>query len=380
MTATMISPFGRPDAALSIREGTPPLTRPTKEEIEAFPAEAQNLLASNWAAQKRLLEAGQYSLDWLEGRHVLLAGATGPGLGGALASAVLNSGKAASLTILARDIKRSLNFETGLAMQAQAEAAGFADRFRWSNEGMALEGQPLESLIATLKEVGAGRVVYFNTVAAAISGLLPGMPPVYIKDIGEEGLFQWQLLPLNEKEIAITKFVMGEMAVRFPSVLEANGITVEATAFADWRGSLDKISRDPAQREYGRQGAYSTSLYLPKETLQTYTREMVGSGKIVLDIFYPMMRTRALPLIPGGMTVASVNEKIMHKEGIRRREIPELALMGLDFVGKALTEAYDNPFPRTDGHDAHLDEWLFEVLARLTNNEDSDFYYQRWLA
>ena len=379
MTSTVISPFGQAAPQLSIREGTPPLTRPTKEEIATFPGEAQALLDSNWAAQTPLIEAGQYNLDWLEGRHLLLAGATGPGLGGAFASAALNSGKAASVTILARDIKRSLNFETGKAMQARAEATGLGDRFHWSNDGMALEGKALDNLLATLKELGAERVVYFNTVAAAISGLLPGLPPVYIKDVDKNGLFQWQLLPISEKEIAITKFVMGEMAVRFPSVLEENGVTVEATAFADWRGSLDKVSRDPAQREYGRQGAYSTSLYLPKSILQDYTREVYGSGKIVLDIFYPMMRTRALPLIPGGMTVASVNEKIMQKEGIRRREIPELALMGLDYVGQALTQGYDNPFPRTDDHDAHLDEWLFEILARLNNDEDSDFYYKRWM-
>jgi hypothetical protein len=106
---------------------------------------------------------------------------------------------------------------------------------------------------------------------------------------------------------------------------------------------------------------------------------MYGSNRVVLDIFYPMMRTRALPLIPGGMTIAAVNETLMNKEGIRRREIPELALMGLDYVGKALTAGYDNPFPRTDDHDSHLDEWLFEVLARLNDDEDSDFYYKRWM-
>jgi hypothetical protein len=92
------------------------------------------------------------------------------------------------------------------------------------------------------------------------------------------------------------------------------------------------------------------------------------------------MRTRALPLIPGGMTVASVNEKIMQLEGIRRLEVPELALMGLDYVGKTLTQGYDNPFPRTDKHDAHLDEWMFEVLGRLNEDENSDFYYKRWMA
>lgn len=379
MTSTLISPFGSPGPGLPVREGTPPLTRPTKEEIESFPYEAQTLLTSNWAAQKALLAAGQFDLDWLEGRHVLLAGATGPGLGGAFASAVLGQAKAASVTIVARDLKKSLNFETGAAMQAQAEANGLGDRFRWLNDGLAMEGKPLEALLTSLNEVGAEQVVYFNTVAAAISGLLPGMPPVYIKDVDENGLFQWQLLPLSEREIDITKFVMGEMAISFPKVLQENGIAVEASVFADWRGSLDKVSRDPAQREYGRQGSYSTSLFLPKEYLQVYTREMYGSNRVVLDIFYPMMRTRALPLIPGGMTIAAVNETLMNKEGIRRREIPELALMGLDYVGKALTAGYDNPFPRTDDHDSHLDEWLFEVLARLNDDEDSDFYYKRWM-
>ena len=186
-------------------------------------------------------------------------------------------------------------------------------------------------------------------------------------------------MPLSEKEIEITKFVMGDMAVQFPRVLEANGIAVEAAVFADWRGSLDKASRDPNLREYGRQGAYSASLYLPKDILQEATRAAYGSGKVMLDIFYPMMRTRALPFIPGGMMMANLNETLMKKEGVRHRQVPELALAALDKAGQALTQGYDNPFPRLDNHDAHLDEWLFEVSARLNNDEDSEFYYKRWV-
>lgn len=379
MALSMISPFGQPFPGLRIKEGAPPLSRPTKEEVAAFPSEAKALIERTWAAQQPLIDAGAYDLRWIEGRHLLLAGATGPGLGGAFAVAALGVGKAASVTILGRDLSRSLNYEMGGALQVQAEAAGLGDRFRWFNDGMALEGAPLEKLVGSLKAVGAGQVVYFNTVAAALSGLLPGMPPVYVKDVDDAGLFQWQLTPLDEKAIEITKFVMGEMAVRFPSVLEANGIGVEVSAFADWRGSLDKASRDPAQHEYGRHGAYSTSLFLPKEILQADTRAAYGAGRKVLDIFYPMMRTRALPLIPGGLTVASLNERIMASEGIRRLDVPELALMGLDFVGKALTAGYNNPFPRADRHDAHLDEWMFEIMARLNDDENSDFYYKRWI-
>ncbi|MFN8458992.1 MAG: hypothetical protein U0401_30805 [Anaerolineae bacterium] len=379
MTASLISPFAKLDPNLPIREGTPQITRPSKEEIEGFPAEAQQLLANNWAAQKPLLESGQYDLRWLEGRHILLAGATGPGLGGAFETAMMGLGNAASLTVVARDLSKSLGYETGKAMQAQAEAAGWGHRFHWLNDGMGLEGKSLETILAALKEAGAERVVYFNTVAAAISGMLPGMPPVYIKDYDDSGLFQWQLLPLSEKEIEVTKFVMGEMAVKFPQGLEEHGIKVEASVFADWRGSLDRVSRDPAQREYGRQGAYSTSLFLPKDILQAATRAAYGTKRLMLDIFYPMMRTRALPLIPGGMMMANLNETIMKKEGIRRRDVPELAVAALDRVGQALTQGYDNLFPRLDDHDAHLDEWLFEVSARLNNDENSDFYYKHWV-
>lgn len=379
MTATIISPFGQPTPGLRIKEGSPPLTKPTKEEIEAFPSEASALRDHTWAAQQPLIANGHYDLNWVEGRHILIAGGTGPGLGGAFATALLGQGRAASITVVGRDLSRSINFETGKAMQAQAEAQGLGERFHWLNDGLALEGGALEKLLSALKTAGADRVVYFNTVAAAISGLQPGMPPVYIKDVDAEGLFQWQLRELNEKELEITRFVMGEMAVRFPSVLEANGIGVEASVFADWRGSLDKISRDPSQREYGRHGAYSTSLYLPKEYLQADARAAFGTGRKVLDIFYPMMRTRALPLIPGGLTIAAVNEKVMQREGVRRLDVPELALRGLDFVGKALTAGYDNPFPRADAHDAHLDDWMFEVVAKLTDDENSDFYYTRWI-
>jgi hypothetical protein len=375
----LTSPFAKPDPNLPIREGAPQITRPTKEEIEAFPTEARQLLERNWAAQQPLIESGQYDLSWVEGRHFLLGGATGPGLGGALATAVLGVGKAASVTVVGRDLSRSLNFETGKMMQSQAEAAGLGSRFHWLNDGLALEGSALENLLAALKEAGADRVIYFNTAAAALSGLLPGMPAVFVKDVDENGLFQWQLTPLNDKAIEVTKFVMGEMAVQLTAVLEKHGVKVEATVFADWRGSLDKIGRDPNQREYGRQGAYSTSLYLPKDILQEATRAAYGSDTVVLDIFYPMMRTRALPLIPGGMTMANVMDKLMEKEGIRRLDVPELALGALERVGRALTEKDYNPFPRLDKHEAHLDEWFYEVLVRLNNDENSDFYYKRWM-
>lgn len=376
----VISPFAKPMPNVRIKEGAPPVTRPTKEEIAAFPAEAEALLNEHWATQKELVEAGRYNFDWLAGRHFLLAGATGPGIGGALATALLNLlGDSGSLTILGRDLSRSINYETGVLMQKQAEAAGFGQRFHWINAPMELEGKNFESVVAALKEAGADCIIYVNTVAAAISGMLPGMPPVYVKDVDEEGLFQWQLTSLDDRSIEITRYVMGTLAVEYPKALEKVGLTADIAIFADWRGSLDKIGRDPSRKEYGRQGAYSTSLHLPKEILQEAVSANYGSGKIMMDIFYPVMRTRALPFIPGGVTMANLYERLLQKEGIRRIGRAELALNTLQIIGRALTEGYDNPFPRLDSHEMPLDEWFYEIVSRLNNDENTDFYYKRWL-
>jgi len=375
-----ISPFATPMPNVPVKEGAPPIERPTKEEIAAFPAEAQALLEKTHAIQTDLLARGNYQLDTLRGRHFLLAGATGPGIGGALAVAALNLLKAGgSVTVIGRDLSKSINFETGKAMQAQAAAAGFGNRFHWLNVGMALEGRHFEKIVSALKEAGANHIVYVNTVAAANSGLLPGMPPVYVKDVDESGFFQWKLMPLDERAIAATKFVMGEMAVQFPQALEKAGISVDISVFADWRGSRDKLGRDPSQVEYGRQGAYSTSLYLPKEIIQNEVSANYGSERKMIDIFYPIMRTRALPFIPGGTTMAQVYDTLMRKAGIRRIEQPELALNTLQVIANTLAEKLYNPFPRLDAHEAPLDDWFYEVVQRLTTDENSDFYYRRWM-
>jgi len=376
----VISPFAKPMPNIPTRKGAPPVSRPTKEEIATFPAQARDLLDSHWDTQQTLLETGAYNFDWLAGRHFLLAGATGPGIGGALAPAVLNLlGDTGSLTIIGRDLSRSINYETGKLMQARAKAAGFGKRFHWINANIDLEGKNFEEVVTALKEAGADRIIYINTIASALSGLLPGLPPVYVKDVDENGLFQWELQPLDDRAIETTRHIMGTIAVEYPKALEKAGIGVDVVIFADWRGSLDKIGQDPSRVEYGRQGAYSTSLYLPKEILQEATAANYGSGKIMMDIFYPVMRTRALPFIPGGTTMANLYDRLMEKEGIQRVGRAELALNTLRVIGRALIEGYDNPFPRLDKHEMPLDQWFYEIVSRINNDENSDFYYKHWL-
>ena len=338
------------------------------------------LVQNTSSEQNALIEKGSYGLEWIQGRHFLLAGATGSGLGGALAVAVLHLlGDSGSLTVLARDLKKSLGYETGRYMENLARESGMGNRFHWLNCGVSLEGPRLEEIGSALREAGADRVVYVNTVAAASSGLLPGYPPVYIKDMDENGIFQWELAPLDERSIESTKLIMGTMAVEFPRVLERTGIRVEATAFADYRGSLDLSSRDPASRVYGRQGAYSTSLYLPKEIIQQAAASSFGTGKMVLDVFLPVMRTRALGMIPGGLAMYRLYERLLEREGVNRILVPELALGMLDRVGRAVKEEDDSPFPRLDLHEASVDLFFEEVLKRLNLDENSDYYYKRWL-
>jgi hypothetical protein len=331
-------------------------------------------------SQSACLEGGAYRTEWVQGRHFLLVGGTGSGLGGALATAVLNLLRDfGSLTIVARDLKRSLGYETALVIKEKAEQAGLGRRFQWLNTGAALEGERLEKIVHALKEAGADRVVYVNTVAAAMSGMLPGCPPVFVKDVDAEGLFEWELTPLDARSIEATKFTMGTMAVEMPDALEKAGVGVEAVAFADWRGSLDRSSRDPASPDYGRQGAYSTSLYLPKEILQAATSSAYRKGRPTLDCFLPVMKTQALSMVPGGNAMAGLYETLMAKEGIRPIYPPELALGMLDRIGRAVQGRSENPFPRLDLHEASLDLWFLEVLTRLNEDESSDYHFRRWI-
>ena len=76
MTTHMTSPFGQAMPGLRIKEGAPPLTKPTKEETEAFPSEAHTLRDKTWAAQAPLIASRQYDLQWVEGRHLLVASGT----------------------------------------------------------------------------------------------------------------------------------------------------------------------------------------------------------------------------------------------------------------------------------------------------------------
>jgi hypothetical protein len=378
----VISPssYTKPAPGLRVKQGAPAVPRPTPEDIERFPKDAEELLDSIWSKQNSLLDRNRYDLNWVKEAHFVLAGATGPGLGGALSSAVLNLLQdGGSLTVIARDLSRSVGYHTGRLMSERAEKAGFGSRFRWINDGLALEGDRLHTIINALKDAGAQNVVYINTVAAASSGLLPGSPPVFVKDVDEEGLFQWELQPLDEKKIKTTQFIMGEMAVQFTDVLEQNGINVAATAFADWRASMDVVSRDPSSVEYGRNGPYSTSLHLPKIVLQKATSDAYNTDRLIIDFFLPVMRTRALGFIPGGSTLHHVLGKMMKLEGVPHVDIPELALGMLERIGRALTGAETNPFPRHDEHEAQFDLWFYEVLKHLNNDKTSDFYYNQWI-
>jgi hypothetical protein len=381
MADNQSSPFASPSPGLRIKQGGPPLRRPEPAEVAAFPERARSLIESTAKSQAACLERGAYPLEWVEGRHFLLVGGTGSGVGGALAAAVLNLlGASGSLTIVARDLKRSLGYQSALLLKEKADRAGLGERFQWLNRGAALEGERFDEIVQAVKEAGADRVVYVNTVAAAMSGLLPGYPPVFVRDVDEEGLFEWELSPLDERSIEATKFTMGTMAVEFPDALEKAGVAVEAAAFADWRGSVDRSSRDPASPEYGRQGAYSTSLYLPKEIIQAATSSAYRAGRRpTIDCFLPVMKTQALSMVPGAMAMACLYESLMEKEGIRCIDPPELALGMLDRIGRAVRGESDNPFPRLDLHEASLDLWFLEVLTRLNEDENSDFYFKRWI-
>lgn len=374
------SPFAKPFEGLRIKDYQTVVARPSAEEVAKFPDQARALLDKIAAQQEVFLDRGEYKIDALKGRHFLLAGATGPGLGGAIETAArMLAEKAGSVTVLARDLSKSVGYEMGKLMLARAAETGMGNRYQLLNDGIAADGPNFEKITAVLKRAGANNLIYVNTIAAAHSGILPGNPTIYVKDVDDEGLFEWRLPHLNEQQIEGTRTIMGKLAVRFPRALEAAGFRIAVTCYIDWRGSLDVLSRDPESSAYGRQGPYSTSLYLPKEFLQADTIQAYGHGRIVLDCFLPVMRTRALGFIPGATPQWYLLCRLMDLSGIRRRDVPELALGVLDQISRASAGGPYNPFPRLDDHESPLDEWYRQVVLRLNNDENSEFYYKEWM-
>ncbi len=374
------SPFVKPQPGLRVKEYQAVVPRPTAEEISRFPEEATALLNRIWEKQSEAVGAERYDLEWIRGRHFVIAGATGPGLGGAIESAVRRfTNQAGSITVIARDLSRSVGFEMGKQMVDLAQQTNMGARYHLSNDGMALDGQAFEWQIQALKEAGAEEVIYINCVAAAMAGMLPDMPPIYVKDVDEQGLFQFKLGALTEQQIENTKNIMGRMAVAFPNALESAGVKVKATTFIDWRGSIDRESRNPTSPTYGRQGAYSASLYLPKVFLQEDTGQAYGTSRKVLDVFLPIMRTRALGFIPGAIPQSYIIEKMLKMSGIPYRDVPDLALGVLEHIGRSLESTTFNPFPRLDEHELLIEEWYWQIAERLNDDKSSEFYWKKWM-
>ena len=379
MAAWVSHPFAAPQEKLPIRHGAPPLRRPGKHDGPMLAAEATEVVEEYLAAQTAMTEARKADLQHLADRDVLVVGGTGSGIGGAISLALLNLGSPRTLTVISRDLRQSKEFYMGELVARLADNLHFGNRFWWSNEGVSSDGAGFDSILEGLKSRGAQNIVYFNCVAAASSGVREGFPEVFVKDIDDGGLFQWRLPTLTDREVHATTHIMGTMATAFPRRLAANGVTTSLSIYADWRGSLDVISRDPSRAEYGRQGPYSTSLFLPKDVIQAEVRSAFGTAENMIDIFYPMMRTRALRFIPGGHLGALLNSNLMRRESIREKGVPELAVESLAIASNALRYGVDNPFPRLDASDAALIEWYYEVLLRLTNDESSPFFFRYWV-
>ena len=111
------SPFAKPVEGLRIKEYSMAVPRPSAEEVAQFPEQAKALLERIAIQQEVFLAGIDYKVDWVKGQHFLLAGATGPGLGGAMESAVRRfTEKAGSVTVLARDLSKSVGYEMGRQM------------------------------------------------------------------------------------------------------------------------------------------------------------------------------------------------------------------------------------------------------------------------
>ncbi|MCK5708557.1 MAG: hypothetical protein KAI43_12985 [Candidatus Aureabacteria bacterium] len=371
------SPYISSFPEIDVYENGPSLIRPSKDDSLTFENKAEQIINNIISEQKK--ESLRFSLEWMKDRHFLLIGATGYGLGACIACKLIEQLSSGSVTIVSRDLKNSLSYHTAIQLKKNAEKKGIA--FEWLNTGISTNGKGFTNISQALTKLKAKKNIYINTVAYAFSGVLPGYPPIFIKDLDEnEKLIQWKLETLNEKQISVNNEIMGLTSINLPGALKEQGINIDMSVFSDWRGSLDKISRLPEMYEYGRQGAYSTSLHIPKKIIQErINKDLFLTKDIMLDAFYPIMDTPALLFLPGGHLIKRLMNKIMKKSGVNQKKVSLLALELLDYLGKVITNKKFNPFPRFDLYESQFDLEFFYMLEKINNSSNSPFYYKNWI-
>lgn len=411
---TSPSPFSTHLPGRLVVKGTPTPSGPRdaaeRAALEAsLPGKAADILAGITLQQSGLW--GRFpNARALRGQHVLLVGGTA-GLGAATAVALKNIlGPTGSLTIVALDRTKVglgedlvLPLYVGKALLEQGSQAEHTP-VALSNDGAALEGPSYDAMMKCLSSVNASNVLYINMAAAASSGLirLPDgtlPPPVFVRSVltpkraayvqekdragfsvdgGQSHLMYWDLPELTPKQVESTRNVMGHWAVGLPEKLRQAGVGVAQENYAGWRGSYDVLSRDPASDTYGAQGAYSTSLWLPKDVIRDYMKRNDLPVPAMYH-FFPTMRTRALGLIPGGPEIAAIYAHLLAKTGRAYIGVPELALMMLDTMGQALTKGFaPHPTPRYDMHEQMVDFEAGQIVANLSDDPASPFFYGQY--
>jgi hypothetical protein len=231
------------------------------------------------------------------------------------------------------------------------------------------EGAVFQALTDGLRANEADDLIVIHCVAAAKSGITRHQPQIYTRDVDtQDNLIEDMLPRIDDGDILFNTQIMGQSTYEFPDALREAGFNVTQQHTCDWRGSRDEESRNPESEAYGRQGAYSGSLWQPKAAIQAFTVQAALAGRRdVVDHFFPTMRTRALGFIPGGVALANLFENLMRIRNVRHIGIPELALRMLTCIRVNVEDpSTHEPFVYHDRHEAALDPEAFDALKNLS--------------
>lgn len=356
--------------------------------------EAEQQIVAIEAAQTQFQKVRGTAANALQGKVAIVPGGTS-GIGRALVVALLNAlGPSGKVFVISRDLKGSLQHFSGQALATYAQAEANRAQFFWSNDGLGMDDAPYGVVKKFLDDYQMGEKVdlYANCVAFAKPGMYPGKPKIYCPDVSPQGeLFEWEIDAVTAEEVAGNRKIMGETASGFVNRLRLDGYHIENEVYPSWRGADNDVSRDPASKHYGEEGAYSGALAEPKIFLRNYVatrrelaaRNSQGNFGNSFLFYYPTMHTYALDQIPGATLTHAIFKFLLEgqeKSHHRFIGIPELAMLTLDFFNqKAIPIGSLGSHVQFDRNERRLEAAFRELHRKLDDKRDSAFDWRKWV-
>jgi len=354
--------------------------------------EAGAFISSVVSQQAKILEHQTYNFEALRGASLVFLGKL-EGLGLCeLLAAIPTMGRNGKIAIITTVEANSRQFYAAKMLEEFAGEFGIKifihtaglDFFELDPQGK-IQGiieDNISPVLAGFKSIGLEQVDFFlgRMLPFAIPGALPGTAPIFVPEVDLHGqfyadptLFQWQLDPVSEQTLQSNRHLAGVLAPQFAQQIIAGRmrITPERELYVGHPGTEYSQNRDPQNRDYGLEGAFSGALAPGQDALLAYVTTQLADQRNVRMLYYP---SAAFLAAPGGRLRFE-----MHRSMVPRANFLSLAHLGLLTFHTERTDS--EPHARLDHSESMATRRLYQTAYRnLTNDPQSPYEWRKWLS